>query len=251
MEMRIKNWEKFQHFKDRRPPWVKLYRDLLDDKEWHKLDDSAAKLLVMLWLLASENNGNLPAIDEIAFRVRLPQSSVEQSVSRLSHWLTQVDINVISEGYQLEPVADTPNSVADVSVYQETETETETEEEIEKETEGEKDTDTSRKRSSSCPQDVSQETWEDWKTLRKAKKAPITKTVIEGIRREAGIAGMTLEQAIKTSCERNWQSFKAEWMQEGLPHINGFNKQEALEARNRQVGERWLAERRGGRDFDV
>jgi hypothetical protein len=31
--IRIKNWAQFQHFKDRKPPWVKLYRDLLDDME--------------------------------------------------------------------------------------------------------------------------------------------------------------------------------------------------------------------------
>ena len=29
--MRIKNWNRFQHFKDRKPPWIKLYRDILDD----------------------------------------------------------------------------------------------------------------------------------------------------------------------------------------------------------------------------
>lgn len=121
--MRIKNWEKFQHFKDRRPPWVKLYWDLLDDQQWHKLDESAAKLLVMLWLLASEDEtyqGNLPPIDEIAFRVRLPQKQVESMISKLSHWLIQDDINAISGRYQVVPVAE-------VSEYLETERETERE----------------------------------------------------------------------------------------------------------------------------
>ena len=51
--MKIKNWSQFQHFKDRRPPWIKLYRDILDDIEWHELDAKSAKVLVMLWLIAS------------------------------------------------------------------------------------------------------------------------------------------------------------------------------------------------------
>ncbi len=30
MNYRIKNWDKFQHFKNRRPPWIKLHREILD-----------------------------------------------------------------------------------------------------------------------------------------------------------------------------------------------------------------------------
>jgi hypothetical protein len=66
--MQIKNWKKFQHFKDRKPPWVKLYRDLLDDIEWFELDPKAAKVLVMLWLIASEDDGNIPTAKQLAFR---------------------------------------------------------------------------------------------------------------------------------------------------------------------------------------
>ena len=57
--MRIKNWERFQHFKDRRPPWIKLYRELLDDPDWHDLAGDDAKFLVMLWLIASGDHGSL------------------------------------------------------------------------------------------------------------------------------------------------------------------------------------------------
>jgi hypothetical protein len=57
MAARVKNWKKFQHFKDRSPPWIKLYRDLLDDPDWHELSGDEAKALVMIWLVASENDG--------------------------------------------------------------------------------------------------------------------------------------------------------------------------------------------------
>jgi hypothetical protein len=114
--VRIKNWAQFQHFKDRRPPWVKLYRDLLDDMEWHELDAKAAKALVMFWLIASESDGELPDSKKLAFRLRTSEKECLDIVSKLSHWLEQDDINAISTRYQ------------DGSPETETETETETEE---------------------------------------------------------------------------------------------------------------------------
>jgi|688.fasta_scaffold105411_3 hypothetical protein len=101
--MKIKNWSKFQHFKDRRPPWIKLYRDLLDDMEWHDLDPLSSKVLVTLWLLASEDDkqqGKLPNIKTLSWRLRLPQEQVLDCINKLSHWLEQDDINLISTGYQ-------------------------------------------------------------------------------------------------------------------------------------------------------
>ena len=98
--MRIKNWSKFQHFKDRRPPWVKLYRDILDDIEWHELDPQAAKVLVMLWLIASEDDGNLPDIKKLAFRLRMTEKQTSDCIFKLSHWVEQDDIKPISTRYQ-------------------------------------------------------------------------------------------------------------------------------------------------------
>lgn len=98
--MRIKNWKRFQHFRDRRPIWIKLYRDILDDLEWHELDPSSAKMLVMFWLVASEDEGRLPSVKELAFRLRSTEKQIESTVSRLSHYLEQDDINSISDGYQ-------------------------------------------------------------------------------------------------------------------------------------------------------
>jgi len=98
--MKIKNWAKFQHFKDRRPPWVKLYRDILDDIEWHELDPQAAKVLVMLWLIASEDDGNLPDIKKLAFRLRMTEKQTSDCIFKLSHWVERDDIKPISERYR-------------------------------------------------------------------------------------------------------------------------------------------------------
>jgi hypothetical protein len=183
-DMRNKNWSKFQHFKDRRPPWVKLYRDILDDMDWHQLDPLASKVLVTLWLLASEDEnqeGTLPDIKTIAWRLRLTEKQVLDCVSKLSHWLEQDDINAISSGYH----SDRP------------ETETETKRETKTEP----------------PEGVSIEVWTSFVKQRKAKKAQITDNVMAAIQKEANKAGWPLETALNEIVVRNWQSFKAEWVQ--------------------------------------
>jgi DNA-binding transcriptional regulator YhcF (GntR family) len=49
----------------------------------------------------------------------------------------------------------------------------------------------------------------DFRKLRTKQKAPITVTAIKGFIREAGVAGYTLEQAIRASTENSWRGFKA------------------------------------------
>jgi hypothetical protein len=87
MSARIRNWHKFQHYRKRNPPWIKLHRNLLDDKEWHELDGEAAKALIMLFLLASELDGELLPIATLAFRLRMSEPDAQSLISRLSHWL--------------------------------------------------------------------------------------------------------------------------------------------------------------------
>jgi len=62
------------------------------------------------------------------------------------------------------------------------------------------------------PDGVSQEVWQEFIKHRKAKKASVTPLVIKGIVEEADKAGWTLENALKETVVRNWQSFKADWV---------------------------------------
>lgn len=75
--MRIRNWETFQHYKHRSPPWIRLYRTLLDNPDWYALPGGAAKLLVELWMLASEKDGELPDSGTLAWRLRRAEDDVE------------------------------------------------------------------------------------------------------------------------------------------------------------------------------
>ena len=192
--MQIKNWKKFQHFKDRKPPWVKLYRDLLDDIEWFELDPKAAKVLTMLWLIASEDDGNIPTTKQLAFRLRMSEKETEVCISKLSHWLEHDDDNAISERYQDDAL------------------------ETERETEKEREKETKKATIVATPIGVSQEVWDSFVKQRKTKKAQITELVIAGIQREANKAGWSLESALNEIVVRNWQSFKAEWVKEKQSH---------------------------------
>jgi hypothetical protein len=78
------------------------------------------------------------------------------------------------------------------------------------------DTDTEQihKRTTSVatPSGVSDSVWQEFKSLRKAKKAPITQRAIDAISSEAKKAGWTLEKALEECVVRGWQAFKADWV---------------------------------------
>lgn len=62
------------------------------------------------------------------------------------------------------------------------------------------------------PEGVAEQVWVDFLAHRKAKRAPVSETVIAGIRREAEKAGWSLEDALAEIVARGWQGFKAEWV---------------------------------------
>lgn len=79
------------------------------------------------------------------------------------------------------------------------------------EAEAEAEKKTPRSRAAARPADVADEVWQDFAALRRQRRATVTSTVLDGIRREATAAGMSLEQALRTCVERGWQSFRADW----------------------------------------
>lgn len=56
---RIRNFEKFQHYADRRPPWIKLYRDLWADPRFFDLSEADRYLLISLFVLASQHDNKV------------------------------------------------------------------------------------------------------------------------------------------------------------------------------------------------
>jgi len=62
------------------------------------------------------------------------------------------------------------------------------------------------------PDDVAEQTWADWLALRKAKRAPVTSTVVDGARKESAIAGMPLDAFLQVWCMRGSQGLQADWL---------------------------------------
>jgi len=61
---KVKNWDEFQHYKDRNPPWIKLHSCLLTDYDFSCLQDASKLQLMLIWLLASQTENKIPADPE-------------------------------------------------------------------------------------------------------------------------------------------------------------------------------------------
>ena len=88
MRISITNWDRFQHYAHRRPPWIKVHRELLDNRQWFELSPDASKLLVECWLIASEaepSEGGVIDKDlgDLAFRLRRDEASMKASLEEL------------------------------------------------------------------------------------------------------------------------------------------------------------------------
>lgn len=64
------------------------------------------------------------------------------------------------------------------------------------------------------PEDVCEAVWQDFTKLRKQKRAALTQTALDGLRREAAKAAIPLEDALAYCCEQGWQGFNAGWYAE-------------------------------------
>jgi len=188
MLLQPKNWAIFQHYKDRCPPWIKLHRDLLNDREFMRLPIASKAIAPMLWLLASESKDGVfdGSLDELVFRLHITPKEYQDGVKPL----IDNDFFILVSGVLAER--------KQVAIP---------------ETEGETETETKKKATSVAPPEgVSDSVWQEFKSLRKAKKAPITQRAIDKISEEANLAGWTLEKALEECIVRGWQAFKAEWV---------------------------------------
>ena len=100
MLLTTNNWNDFQHYKHRSPPWIKLHKRLLDNMVYQRLPVASRALAPMLWLLASESDDgsiNLTT-EEIAFRLRMLEKDVIESIKPLIKYGFFTDAsNVLSE----------------------------------------------------------------------------------------------------------------------------------------------------------
>jgi hypothetical protein len=55
----VRNWDKFQHYKDRAPAWIKLYTELSGRDDWLDLPFTERGLLVTIWIEYARSGGQL------------------------------------------------------------------------------------------------------------------------------------------------------------------------------------------------
>lgn len=147
--LRVRNWEKFQHYKDRRPPWIKFHVELLDDLSLASLPLPTQLLYdrLLLWAARTDNNIEIHVSDDFPDD---PQDFLSTSQDFSSFFWLSGKINmpaeVIYDGVQkllcagFLTLSDRKRSASKAiakrkqSAMPETETETETEAETEVET---------------------------------------------------------------------------------------------------------------------
>lgn len=57
---RIRNWSKFQHYKKRNPPWVKIHNSIFLSDDWASIPDNSKLIMVICIVVASRFDGFLP-----------------------------------------------------------------------------------------------------------------------------------------------------------------------------------------------
>lgn len=104
----IPDWDEFQAYRDRRPPWIKLHRTLLDNQAFQSLPLSARAMLPMLWLLAPETEDYMSGRIElsangIAYRLRISEAEVEKNLQILITAGFIKDVRDCTELYESVP----------------------------------------------------------------------------------------------------------------------------------------------------
>ena len=119
MLLQPKNWAVFQHYKDRCPPWIKLHRDLLNDRAFMRLPIASKAIAPMLWLLASESKDGVfdGSLDELVFRLHITEKEYQAGVKPL---IDNDFFNVVS-GVLAERLQ---TAIPETETERETETET-------------------------------------------------------------------------------------------------------------------------------
>ena len=120
---KVNDLEKHQHYKDRNPPWIKLYNDIFDDYNFGCLQDASKYHLVAIRLLASRTENKMPYDPDWVSKRINADKPVDLDVILKAGFISKIN----SLGGAINPLADYKQNA-----IPETETETETEKRKEK-----------------------------------------------------------------------------------------------------------------------
>jgi hypothetical protein len=198
-------------------PWFRLYSEFAHDPKIQMLPEAMQRRYVMLMCLRCSETLETLHETEIAFQLRLSETELIETKQLF------VSKNFIDKQWNLlnwdkrQFVSD--SSTMRVRKYRDKKKQpSNVDETLQKRQSNaiDTDTDTEQKHKKTTivatPEGVSDSVWQEFKNLRKAKKAPITQRAIDKISEEASNAGWTLEKALEECIVRGWQAFKADWV---------------------------------------
>jgi hypothetical protein len=208
-------------------PWFRLYSEFAHDPKIQMLSEAMQRRYVMLMCLRCSEVLETLHETEIAFQLRLSTGELDETKQLFisknfidKHWnlLNWDKRQFVSDSSTMRVRKHRDNkkqpSNADETLQKrqsnaiDTDTDTDTEQ-IQK-----------RTTSVATPIGVSDSVWQEFKSLRKAKKAPITQRAIDAITNEANKIGWTLQKALEECVVRGWQAFKADWVVKPNPADN-------------------------------
>lgn len=208
-------------------PWFRVYSEIVDDEKLRLLAFEDRWHYVAL--LSCKCSGLLDSGDDAGLLRRKVAVKLGLTVPGLDEVARRLDEVGLIDAETLQPLAwesrqfKSDNSTERVKAYrermkrpcnvsetaQDTDTDTDTEQD-----QKQKQARAPRTRPAAAPKpaDVSEPVWADWLALRKAKRAPVTGTVLAEARREADKAGLALERFLQIWCSRGSQGLQADWL---------------------------------------
>jgi hypothetical protein len=179
---RIKNWDKYQHYKTRNPPWIKLHCEIITSEDWVMLDDQSRVLAIACMLMASkDDDGHIPDNPSYIQRVCYLHNKPDFTPLLESGFLQVVDIIEPRASKKSNPLA---RNAKCLQTQKDARPETETE------TEGEAKTETETKHPSPAGLEGFEEFWKAYprkvgieaarKAWKKLKPSKATRVAIMG-----------------------------------------------------------------------
>lgn len=202
-------------------PWFRLYSEFAHDPKIQMLPEAMQRRYVMLMCLRCSETLKTLHETEIAFQLRLSEAELIETKQLF------INKNFIDKHWNLlnwdkrQFVSD--SSTMRVRKHRDNKKQPSNDDEtLQKRSSNDIDTDTDTDKKQiqnkativATPVGVSDSVWQEFVSHRKSKKARVTQLVIDGIDKEAKIAGWSLEDALKETIVRNWQSFKADWVKD-------------------------------------
>jgi hypothetical protein len=118
MKILIPNFSDYQHYRQRRPPWIKIHRKVFENYDFIILDAQAQVMLIFLWLMASENEvvegkGVVEtSCEELRWRMRLDFQVDIIQLLRILDASKLIGLTLTQEELASKPLADASRMLA-------------------------------------------------------------------------------------------------------------------------------------------